>query len=600
MPLSQGQILNNRYRIVKLLGQSSFGTVYRAWDLNTQGPCVVEEMPDSEAARVLFSQRSSLLLSLQHPHLPRVFDAFSLPGEGLYLSTAFVEGEDLQSIFERTNGPLPESQVLPWMIQVCDTLAYLHAQQPPMFHGGLKPANIRITPDGTAMLVGLGVLAVFDPRLQSIAIPQAVAEGFSPPEQYSQGRVEARSEVYALGAILYMLLCGVRLPESSLIKGKDVLPPRPVREMNPQVDPLVSNVVDRAIQIEPEKRYASVEEVKQALVQAQPGVAPASTPVGRKRTSLYRVVGCAVLGGLLLAVLIVGGWLAYPHLVKSLATHTPTRTSTATLTPQPKNTSTSRPPTATFTPVASPSPTSPPLRLVDKFGVPMVLVEGGSFLMGSDYGAPDETPQHSVTLKTFYIDQYEVTNTRYAECVKAGSCEPPTNLSSVTHPNYYDSLQFANYPVIQVTWAMAKAYCEWRGARLPTEAEWEKAARGTDGRTFPWGEQEADCTFANFWSGGPGCVGDVSEVGRYNQSASPFNVFDMAGNVWEWVLDWYGESYYAASPGENPTGPDAGQYRVVRGGSYSNGLSSIRTTTRGRNLPGKFYSYVGMRCIWLP
>ncbi len=230
----------------------------------------------------------------------------------------------------------------------------------------------------------------------------------------------------------------------------------------------------------------------------------------------------------------------------------------------------------------------------------MVLVPAGQFLMGSDYGAADEEPQHTVTMSAYYIDQYEVTNARYAECVKAGPCKPPTSFNSVTHPNYYDNPDFANFPVIQVTWPMAKAYCEWRGARLPSEAEWEKAARGDDGRPFPWGEQEPNCTFANFWNDEPDCVGDVAEVGKYNKGVSPFNLFDMAGNVWEWVADWYDDTYYASTPLENPLGPDSGTFRIVRGGAWSNGAGSIRTTTRGRNLPNKSYNYVGLRCVRLP
>ncbi len=596
MPLSQGQILNERYRIAKLLGQNEFGAVYRAWDLNSDGPCALEEIFDTEAARLLFARQAPRLLGLQHPQLPRIYDAFSLPGQGLYLVMAFVEGEDLQAIFDRNDGPLPEAQVLPWIAQVCDALSYLHAQQPPMIHGSLKPASIRITPSGQAMLVGFGTLAVFDVQSQSIPIPQAVVPGFSPPETYVKGGIDARTDVYALGAILYTLLAGKRLPESAMIKGRDVPPPSPAHEVNPQVRPGLSAVIERALQIEPGARFASVAEFKQALLQE--GVPPA--PVPRKRASCGWAVGLAVVGVLLLVGLIGGGWFAYPYIREWLATPTPTLTATATVTPLPTSTFTPIPPTATFTQAVTPSPTPLLERIIDDFGVPMVLVPGGSFLMGSAYGALDEAPEHFVTLDTYYIDQYEVTNARYAECVTAGVCAPPTLIESTTHPNYYDNPEFANYPVIQVTWPMAQAYCERRGARLPTEAEWEKAARGSDGRPFPWGEEEPDCSFANFWGGGPNCVGDVSEVGLYEKGVSPFGLFDMAGNVWEWVLDWYGEGYYADSPEANPRGPSTGQHRALRGGSWSGEIMSIRTTTRGRNLPNKSYNYVGFRCVRLP
>ena len=617
MTLSTGQVLNNRFRIVKLLGQSDSGAVYRAWDLNANGPCALEEMPDSEAARLLLTSQSPFLLSLQHPQLPRLIDIFSLPGQGLYLAEQFVEGEDLQSVFDKAGGSLPVEKVLPWIDQVNDALGYLHSQQPPLIHGGLKPSRLRQGPDGNITLVGLSALASFDPQSQSSANPQAVTPSFSPPEQYAQSQLDARTDIYAIGAIMYMLLSGQSLPDSFLIKGKDVPPPSPVHEINPRIGLPLSKVVERATQIDPSRRFADISELKQSLSQSQaasaepevipapaPAVPPAPAPKAGKRINW--VVGCVIAGVILLVLVIVAGWLAYPTVIKLLATRTPTLVPTlartATLTPLPTSTitPTSALPAATFTPAFSPTlPALQPL-LTDPSGVPMALVEAGPFMMGSDYGAADEAPMHTVDLAAFYIDQYEVTNLRYSDCVKAGVCRTPVNQSSKTHPNYYSNPEFADYPVIQVNWEMAKTYCEWRGGRLPTEAEWEKAARGADGRTFPWGDQEPDCSYANFWISGANCIGEVNEVGRYEKSVSPYNIFDMAGNVWEWVLDWFDPGYYATSLAANPLGPDKGQHRVFRGGSWTNGIGSIRTSTRGRAFPANTNNNLGMRCIRLP
>jgi serine/threonine-protein kinase len=610
MSLTQGLILNNRYRIAKELGKRSYGTIYRAWDLTADSACVLQELYDTQAGRELFSLQAGRLAILEMPGWASVQDAFSIPGQGLYLAVRFVNGESLQEIFDRQDGPLEEAQALPWILQVAETLHSLHAQQPPVIFGSLVPDSIRITPTGQAVLIETGVSSVYDANTRSVALPDAFEPGFSPPELAGKGQVDARSDVFALGALAYLLLTGKCLPESTLVKGKDVAPPKPIGQTNPNITPALAAAIDRAIQIEPEQRFANLAEFAQALVQGQPVAAPVSPPLARQAEpappprSTFRW-GC-VLAGLLLLMLLVGiavaGWFAYPYIQEYLASPTPSHT--PTLPPTATVTATSLPPTATSTPTDTPTPEvviTPglPLTLIDDQGVPMVLVPAGQFTMGSRRGAVDERPVHVVQLLDFYIDQYEVTNARYADCVQTGSCLVPLVVSSSTRRSYYDNLDYADYPVIHVTWTMAQAYCAWRGGRLPTEAEWEKAARGDDERIFPWGDTQPDCSFANF-SGLSGCLADTTPVGNYPASISPFGAYDMAGNVWEWVLDWYGESYYAASPEASPEGPESGVFRVMRGGAFKMSLNAIRVTTRGRNLPNKGYDYTGLRCVCIP
>ncbi len=219
--------------------------------------------------------------------------------------------------------------------------------------------------------------------------------------------------------------------------------------------------------------------------------------------------------------------------------------------------------------------------------------------MGSNFGGIEEQPEHTVSLSSFYIDTYEVTNARYAQCVSEGVCDSPDQSNSATRPSYYGNPDFADFPVLMVNWNKAQDYCSWRAASLPTEAQWEKAARGTDVRIFPWPGEAADCSLANFWNNEPSCQRDTITVGSYPTGVSPFGLFDMAGNVWEWVADFFDPDYYSSSPAENPTGPGDGDYRVVRGGSFSGGIGQIRVTTCGRNLPGNGYNYVGFRCASL-
>jgi serine/threonine-protein kinase len=215
MPLEPGQVLNNRYRIAKLLGQGGFGAVYRAWDLNLERACALKEnLEISEEAQRQFKREALILSGLSHPNLPRVIDHFIIPGQGQYLVMDYVEGEDLQEMLESTGRPLPEAQALSWISQVCDALVYLHSQNPPVIHRDIKPANIKITPQGQAMLVDFGIAKMYDAHLQTTLGARAVTAGYSPPEQYGSGMTDPRSDIYALGATLYHLLTGQQPPES--------------------------------------------------------------------------------------------------------------------------------------------------------------------------------------------------------------------------------------------------------------------------------------------------------------------------------------------------------------------------------------------------
>lgn len=234
-----------------------------------------------------------------------------------------------------------------------------------------------------------------------------------------------------------------------------------------------------------------------------------------------------------------------------------------------------------------------PLELTGKDGVPMVLIQAGEFTMGDDKWDADEKPVHRVYLDAYYMDKYEVTTARYGGFMQATGRDQPTKWKDVNLSTDGER------PVVGVTWHDADAYCRHYGKRLPTEAEWEKAARGTDGRLFPWGKEEPTRLHANF---GAAWVGyeTLAVVGSLEAGKSPYGIHDLAGNAWEWVADWYEMEYYKKSPDRNPTGPPRGGSKVLRGGSWYNMLYDLRSTNRNYYSPKNAYFDVGFRCVQDP
>lgn len=247
-----------------------------------------------------------------------------------------------------------------------------------------------------------------------------------------------------------------------------------------------------------------------------------------------------------------------------------------------------------------------------KDGAILVNIPASEFWMGSEsewdpyfWGA--ESPSHKVFLDAFWIYQTEVTNAQYQQCVDARACHKPELTNSETRREYYGNPQYDDYPVIFVSYTHAVSYCNWAGAKLPTEAQWEKAARGTGKDLFPWGNDLPDGNLTNYCD--VNCTEsyrdksnddgyrDTAPVGNYPTGKSPYGIYDMSGNVWEWVFDYFSAGFYQESMYENPRGPASSNTRVVRGGSFMNDETGLRTVARYYQDPSRAKNFLGFRCV---
>ena len=269
-------------------------------------------------------------------------------------------------------------------------------------------------------------------------------------------------------------------------------------------------------------------------------------------------------------------------------------------------------PTTTSLPTATPVLTTTPTYLSTPISAPanldnyppfynpvnnmeLAYVPEGKFLMGSNpydhYLGQSELPQHSVYLDAFWISKTQVTNAMFTSCVNAGVCK--YSVSHKINPHYLDPL-YSNHPVVYVSWEMAQTFCRWTGGSLPTEAEWEKAARGPDGARYAWGEERPRLKFVNAANE----YGTTTITGIFPYGKSYYGVFDMGGNVREWVNDWYDPTYYQYTTDRNPMGPETGDKKVLKGASFSDEYRYCRASNRLSHEPASTGNVRGFRCVY--
>jgi formylglycine-generating enzyme required for sulfatase activity len=615
MPLLPGEILNKRYRIISLLGRGQYGATYRAYDNGAQKEVAIKEYLDpSVETQRRFREEARRLSGYNHPQLPKFVDHFALSDTGQYLVSHYIDGVDLQQLLDQF-GPLPSDRIIEYLQEACRPLSYLHEHK--ALHLDIKPANIRITPTGELFLVDSGLVGLgIRPH----------EPGYGSPEQQAQTEVTPVSDVYSLGATLYILLCG-KVPSNALSResGLETMPA--AREVNPDVEPYLSLVASRAMSLRPDARFDSAKDFSTALNRPagfrEPQVdqlrrtpdnvnvaSPPRLPQSRRRQMERRTI--FGLLGLLLVIILAG--VGFGVLNLGGTGEVSDAAATATLQSAVVAALTQIAPTATPIPIPTDPPTPTPEPIITDTGSRMLYIPAGIFSMGNDESEEnDQKPAHLVRLDTYFIDETEVTNGAYAQCVDAGVCDPPDSPNATFHSAYYGDPTFDDYPVIFVSWYDAEIFCEWRGARLPSEAEWEKAAAfdPVEGlkTIYPWGDA-FDGTRLNYCD--QSCprdfrdaavddgYQDTAPVGSYSDGRSPLGLYDMAGNVMEWVNDWYNRRAYEESGDTNPLGPLEGEFKVIRGGSWLSALEDVTVTVRDSFDPLVTRANLGFRCAMTP
>jgi formylglycine-generating enzyme required for sulfatase activity len=516
-----------------------------------------------------------MLSILHHQGLPKVIDIFIekelSTGKPLhYLVMEFIEGKDLETIIqERGQKSFPVDEAVDYFRQILNILHYLHTQNPPIVHRDLNPRNVMVH-KGKVFLVDFGIARLFNPQQKGTAIGTA---GYAAPEQY-KGAAEPRSDIFSLGAVMHYLVTG-KDPEDA---SGSLFSFEQARKINPSVPKYLDTLIMSMVDVVIDKRPCNTEALIKALD-------------GKQQTSFFGALGAAAGK----AVAAIGAISPAP----------------------PKAVPPSSSPSGSAA-VAAIGATSPaPLKAVPpsstlsqsieelvntKDGAEMVLIPAGAFLMGSpwDLGSDDEHPQHSVYLDAYYISKYQVTNEQFAQFVRE------TGYRAKGDWENYAEFGKEKHPVVDVTWYDAMAYCDWAGGSLPTEAQWEKAARGTDGRQYPWGNNWDELGKCN-WRKGPKAAGmadiynkrGTTPVGTFRSDTSSYGIHDMAGNVWEWCSDSYGKYYYKSSPSRNPEGPAGVEECVIRGGSWYYADSNLfRCAIRSYNLPSYSSSNGGFRVCY--
>ena len=617
MPNLIGTTINKRYKVIESLGRGGMAEVYKVWDEQRQEHLAAKVLREDLAYDVVFLKRfereARTLAKLQHPNIVR-FYGLEKDNDLILMLMDYIEGESLRKMIYHARGKgISEKETLEIIQPIATALHYAH--QKGIVHCDLKPGNILIDKTGKVYISDFGIARHIDAATMTLV--GAGSPAYMAPELVRGQEPTPQSDIYSLGIVLFEMLTGGERPftgDKATITGSTAekvrweqvrLSPESPRKHNKKISSEMEAVVLQCLEKKQGKRFTSAVALLSVLVgdtgqlekkpsrrmkqQAQKKDLIQKRKIKpTQRQTVDRIEKKPIWQRWYL-------WagLAAAAVVLLLTQITPPVVEIPT---PPTNT-----PPATAVPTRTPTPTLTPTSVFgigseevsEKDGMTLLYVPAGEFLRGSTendkYAYSDEFPQRSIYLDAFWIDQTEVTNIMYKQCVENGDCDPPNNT------NYYNDNDYSSHPIVYVSWYDAEDYCKWAERRLPTEAEWEKAARGNNGLVYPWG---------NTFNSSLGNVNsnNTMPVGSFTDNASPFGALDMASNVWEWVQDGYDGKYYDndQSPRKNPFNTNEKRGKIFRGGGWYSNEGFGRSALRNYYGPNNIYYYLGFRCALSP
>ena len=619
-----GTVLDGRYRLDSLIGVGGMGDVYRATHIHIDTEFAVKllkpEFVADQTAIKRFRLEAKAAGRIQHPNAVRVSDFGVTPENIVYLVMELVQGPSLRDLI-RKEKKLETLRAVNIVRQVCGAVDAAHRSG--VIHRDLKPDNIIIETHGATervKVLDFGIAKLREAKTDTFLTQAGTIIGtpqYMSPEQCQGQSLDPRSDIYSIGIVLYEMLTGT-VPfdgESTLqiVYNQLHLIPKSVRELAPQLSEPLAKVIMRALEKEPGERQSSAiqlsEELKQAVKleaeetaysMAEPFFVPPLTPIAETPSGSHTVEGHALsLADRSTTALRPDSTEdRIPTLIREGRVPTNPNQKVRTI---EKHLGQEASPKSRLPLIVSAavvllaviaaamyfSRKDEPVAIMPKTATPptgMALIQGGKFIMGRDDGSTDEGPAHEVELKSFFLDVQEVTNQEYKKFVEATGRPVPRNWK--TNSSY--APDEARLPVAYVTWDDAASYAKWAGKRLPTEAEWEYAARGGNTKSvYPWGNQ---------WVAGYANIDRKGQLkpapGRsFEKDVSSFGIYDLAGNVSEWVQDNYSEKYGAK--------PDP-RLRVYRGGNFldapDKGTNTYRWADYPQDIPEDQILRVGFRC----